>query len=176
MGDAYIQYNVSLWRRYHVAIRSVLFGLACALVLAFDGARNVFNDVFAGVIALGSVALLVVSLATAHPPVFVRLSSRGVEQRFAGRESIFTPWRDVAAVEVGFRGSARREVRFPALALKSGRTIRLVALLAAAPDVPPVGGFFRGLQRDPRFQEKISEMRRLLAESQDLEWSEPPSA
>ncbi|HEY3867078.1 MAG TPA: hypothetical protein VGM10_01955 [Actinocrinis sp.] len=174
MGDAYIEYRSGVWRRFRTPIIALSMAGILTLSLAMGGAQNQVQAWTMGTLAATSTASALVMWIKGVRTLSVKLSSRGTEQRYTHHKRTFTPWHDIEAVEVRWQSiDENREVRLPVLVLKDGRSTTVGAIFTAGEDVSPARALFRMLPHDPRFEDKVSEMRRLLAESRDLEWSDP---
>lgn len=180
MGDGYIEYKAGAWFRYRAAVWTCISISGAVLLVVNAGIGAAARDGgfwFAAVAFVGFVR----AWRRFNRPVRVRLTSEGVEldfrRGFARRKfTVFTSWHDVAAVATNSRGAERGEVEYPVLVLKTGRKIPITAILNPVRHAPQVVGLFGMVPSDPRFEEKVSEMRRLLTETRNLEWSDEPPA
>lgn len=143
--------------------------VVAVLFLVFGTFRALLNDViFAAVVVIAAVVTYVF-WRLSDRGVTVRLSSTGVEQHFSRHTSTCTPWHDIESVAVASWTLKSTEVQCPVLVLKNGQKVRINAILTPVRPISPVTALFRSVPRDPRFEEKISDLRRLLAQSRNAQ-------
>lgn len=177
MGDGYIEYKADTWPQRRLATRAGLVAAVVVLLAATGTIRLLFHAViFFWFVVTALVAVFGGGSWAQDRPVCVRLTSKGVEQYFTRSRNIYVPWRDVAEVGIDAERSGSNELKYPLLVLKDGQKVRVRAVVNPVPGALPPATYFGAIPRDPRFEEKVSEMRRLLAESRDLEWSDEPPA
>ncbi|HEY3867077.1 MAG TPA: hypothetical protein VGM10_01950 [Actinocrinis sp.] len=177
MGVDYIEYRAGTWQQRRLATRAGLVGAVVVLLIATGTIRLLFHAVVFFWFVVTAIAVVLGGNSWAQDrPVCVRLTSKGVEQYFTRSKYIYVPWRDVATVGVDSERSGGNKIEYPVLVLKDGTKVRVSAVANPIPGSLPPATYFGAVPRDPRFEEKVSEMRRLLAESEDLVWSDEPSA
>ena len=170
MGDTHVEFKPGLWRRYRFAAYTCLEIVAVVLIVAFEGLRSPLNAVIFVAVVVVAAVVTYVFWRLSERPVTVRLSSAGVEQHVTGRRSTCTPWHDIEAIGIATWTLKDTDVQCPVLILRNGQKTRINAILTTARPISPVIALFRSLPRDPRFQDKVAQMRRLLAQSRDLQW------
>ena len=175
MAAEYIEYKAGTWTRRRMATRTGVVAAVIALFVVTGAIRFLSHAVFFIWFVVVAIAVVIGESGLADRPVYVRLTSKGVEQYFSRSKYSYVAWSDVASVDVGWELFRSTKHEYPLLVLKDGQRVRVSAILSPAKGAVPPATYFGAIPHDPRFEEKVSEMRRLLAEARDLEWSDEPA-
>lgn len=163
-------YRESWWDRFRLLICLGGYLALGAMALAGVGLFSARNAFLGWMLLVSGVVGTPMALRRALPGSYVRLTESGIEGRaWRGRPEL-VPWSQIREIEVVSQGHGREGFRFPCLILADGKKAPLFMLRTALGPSPRISRVLdKAKYYDRRFDEKVAQLRRHLADHQNLE-------
>ena len=165
-----VVYRESWWNRFRLLIWTVAYLTASAVRLETAGLSHTATTFIAWSYLPCGLVVIPIALRRALPGSYVRVTESGLEGRALRGRPKLVPWNEIRDIEVVERGTGRDGYRYPSLILADGKKAALPMLLTALNPSPPISRIFgKARHYDRRFDETVTDLRRRLAEHQNLE-------